>query len=342
MGKPTVHDIAREAGVSLATVDRVLNGRPGVREKTVEKVNGAVERLGYVRDINAANLARQRLYRFVFLLPQGRSQFLSSLEGAVRDAASSLIGHRCEADVIRTDFSETSISEVLMPRLTDIKVDGVAVMGDETQAVRNMIASLKANGVAVVALVTDQSGSERDHFVGIDNVAAGKTAGVLMGRYLGGRAGRVAVIVNTRQSRDMVERRMGFDQIIGDHFPTVEVLPSVEGNDDHELVARVLEDSLDIHGPLTGVYCAGAGTRGVTRVIRDRALADKVVVVAHELTPHCREALEDGTIDVIINQNVGHIARSAVRILRAECDDVAINANQEKIRIEIAIKENLT
>ena len=45
---------------------------------------------------------------------------------------------------------------------------------------------------------------------------------------------------------------------------------------------------------------------------------------------------------MIINQNVGHIARSAVRILRAECDDAAINASQEKIRIEIAIKENLT
>ena len=342
MGKPTVHDIARDAGVSLATVDRVLNGRPGVRQKTVEKVNGAVERLGYVRDINAANLARQRFYRFVFLLPEGKSQFLSSLEAAVRDAASSLIGHRCEVDVIRTDFSETSISKDLMPHLVEVKADGVAVMGDETQSVRNMIADLKATGVSVVALVTDQSGSERDHFVGIDNVAAGKTAGVLMGRYLGGRAGRVAVVVNTKQSRDMVERRMGFDQIMGDQFPVVEVLDSVEGRDDQDQVARVLEDTLDQRGPIAGIYCAGAGTRGVTRVIRDRALTDEVVVVAHELTPHCREALKDGTIDVIINQNVGHIARSAVRILRAKCDDVAINANQEKIRIEIAIRENLT
>ena len=56
--KPTVHDIARSAGVSLATVDRVLNGRPGVRSVTREKVEQAIVALGYVRDLAAANLAK--------------------------------------------------------------------------------------------------------------------------------------------------------------------------------------------------------------------------------------------------------------------------------------------
>ena len=46
---PTINDIARVAEVSLATVDRVLNARPGVREKTVKKVNQAIADLGYVR-----------------------------------------------------------------------------------------------------------------------------------------------------------------------------------------------------------------------------------------------------------------------------------------------------
>ncbi|MEM6358054.1 MAG: LacI family DNA-binding transcriptional regulator, partial [Pseudomonadota bacterium] len=46
MNKPTVHDIAKEAGVSLATVDRVLNARPGVRENTIARVQAAVDRLG--------------------------------------------------------------------------------------------------------------------------------------------------------------------------------------------------------------------------------------------------------------------------------------------------------
>ena len=66
--KPTVNDIARVAGVSLATVDRVLNRRPGVRAVTVQKVHKAIDERGYVRDTAAANLARKRVYNFLFVL----------------------------------------------------------------------------------------------------------------------------------------------------------------------------------------------------------------------------------------------------------------------------------
>ncbi|WP_367648140.1 LacI family DNA-binding transcriptional regulator [Ruegeria arenilitoris] len=44
-----MNDIARVAGASLATVDRVLNARPGVRGFTIEKVNKAIAELGYIR-----------------------------------------------------------------------------------------------------------------------------------------------------------------------------------------------------------------------------------------------------------------------------------------------------
>ena len=61
VNKPTVNDIARVAGVSLATVDRVLNERPGVRAVTIQKVHEAIEELSYVRDTAAANLAEKNL-----------------------------------------------------------------------------------------------------------------------------------------------------------------------------------------------------------------------------------------------------------------------------------------
>jgi LacI family transcriptional regulator len=64
-------------------------------------------------------------------------------------------------------------------------------------------------------------------------------------------------------------------------------------------------------------------------------------VVAHDLTPHSREALESGVIDVVINQNAGHLARSAARVLKAQCDGVEVIASQETIRIEIVLRENL-
>ena len=84
--RPTVHDIAAEAGVSLATVDRVMNARPGVREKTKVKVEQAIEKLGYVRDVAAANLAKGRTYPFTFILPCNENAFMGELRDAVLQA----------------------------------------------------------------------------------------------------------------------------------------------------------------------------------------------------------------------------------------------------------------
>lgn len=338
MGKPTVHDIAKEAGVSLATVDRVLNSRPGVREQTVNRVQTAIQRLGYVRDINAANLARQKTYRFVFLFPEVESQFLNALAEAV-EAVPHLFNGQCTATVLRANYRDPLGLVDAERRIHALAADGIAIMGNETPIVRDMIERMKDAGVAVVALVTNQGNA--DHFVGIDNIAAGRTAGVLMGRFVGERHGKIAVLVNTTQSRDMVERRSGFDQVLAADFPLLEPLPSLEGRDDHGRTGDVLEACLAAHSDVVGIYCAGAGTRGVTRVAEKLELKD-LVIVAHELTPNNRDALKVGLIDVVITQNVGHLVRSATRILRAKCDRTGIIESQEKIRIEIAIKENLT
>ncbi len=341
MAKPTVHDIAKEAGVSLATVDRVLNARPGVREKTVERVQSAVKRLGYVRDTYAANLARQRMYRFGFVLPAVPSQFQKSLGEAISEASKGLRVDRSEIRIERVPPNDPVAMVRTLETLMRAGIDGVAIMANETPAARDMISRLKAAGIAVVTLVTDQPNSDRDHFVGIDNIAAGRTAGVLMGRFAGGRTGKVIVVVNSIQARDMVQRRYGFDEVLARDFPNLQALPSIESHDDHELTARLTEACLMSHDDIVGIYCVGAGTRGVTQVMTEHRLAGRVICVGHELTANAAEALREGLIDVVITQNVGHLVRSAIRMLRAKCDGVGVIASQERIRIEIVLRENL-
>ena len=341
MARPTVHDIAREAGVSLATVDRVLNARPGVRERTVERVQAAVDRLGYVRDTYAANLARQKHYRFVFVLPEGPNQFVDELRQALHEAVAAQKAERLLAQVLPVPVHDPHAVARALDLLRRQRPDGVVLMVPETPQVRDVVAHLCEGGVPVVALVSDLPNSARDHFVGIDNRAAGRTAGVLLGRFLGARRGRVAVLVNTTQARDMLERRAGFDEVMARDFPHLEVLPSLEGHGDPAQVARVLSACLDRQGPPVGVYCAGSGLRGLTRVLTDRGLAQDLVVVAHELTPHSRRALAEGTLDAVIAQNVGHLVRSALRVLMAKSDGVPIFEAQERIRIDILLRENL-
>ncbi|MBV6658202.1 MAG: LacI family DNA-binding transcriptional regulator [Devosiaceae bacterium] len=341
MGKPTVHDIAQEAGVSLATVDRVLNDRPGVRQPTALRVREAIEKLGYVRDVHAANLARGRHYRFAFILPDSKTQFMDALRDAIAEASEAMRIDRADLRIVDVPLGDPDAMVRALDEIIEAGLDGIAIMANETPAVRDMIAHLKECGVAVATLVTDQPNAQRDHFVGIDNVAAGRTAGALMGRYVGQRRGKIMVVVNTTLARDMVQRRQGFDAVLARDFPHLTALPSLEGQDDREITAQVTKQGLADHDDVVGIYLVGAGTRGLTHTLRETPGADRLTVIAHELTEHTRQALETGVIDVVINQNVGHLVRSAARVLRARCDGRSIIESQERIRIEIVLRENL-
>jgi LacI family transcriptional regulator len=339
MARPTVIDIAREAGVSLATVDRVLNARPGVRAKTVGAVNDAIARLGYVRDIAAANLARQRSYRIAVVLPDTDSQFVQTLAAAFDRAGSLAATDRTAVDVLRFPAEDMHALSWLLRDLAAQGIAGVALMAPETPIVRDAVRLLQAEGIAVAALISDLPNTGRDHFVGIDNHAAGRTAGLLMGRFLCPGAGRIVVLAQSMLSRDSIERRRGFDEVMQRDFPHVEVLPTLETHGSAATLRHVVTEAFANTPDIRGVYVLGSGLRALADALPRQP--DRVTVIGHELTPYSRAALLSGAIDAVIAQNAGHLARSALRVLRATIDRQPIDDSQERIRIEIILRENL-
>ncbi len=337
--RPTVNDIAREAGVSLATVDRVLNGRPGVRDKTVTAVNAAIAKLGYVRDLAAANLARSRSYRMAVVLPDTESQFVQSLAAALTEAGQVAATSRMEVRLHRFPAEDPHALAALLGGLPGRGYAGVALMAQETPVLRDAVRTLRAAGLPVIALVSDLA--HTDHFIGTDNLAAGRTAGVLMGRFLGGGPGQVMVLGSSLLARDMVERRRGFDEVMLRDFPGLDPLPSLETHGSGAVLRQVVAERLANTPGVRGIYAMGDGHRALTQVLGELGLSGRMTVICHELTPHMRHALEGGEVTAVITQNLGHLARSTLRVLRAKADNLPLDAGQEQIRIEIVLRENL-
>ena len=339
--RPTVHDIAAAAGVSLATVDRVLNLRPGVRAATRDKVEQAIERIGYIRDVAAANLAKSRVYPFVFILPSGDNSFMRGLETEIRAAM-----HR--STVERTGISLVTVppfdAEALEKALDEARAAhpaGIAVVAVDAPIVAAAVGRLRHDGIPVVTLVSDLSDSTRDHFAGIDNSAAGRTAGSLMGRFLGERPGPVALLAGSMLVRDHRDRLTGFRSVMEAEFPGRAILPVLEGHDDPAETERLVAGAFASNPDISGIYSLGAGNRGLIAALKTRQSKAPICVIAHELTPHTRSALKDGLIDAVLNQDAGHEVRSAIRVLKAKADGLAVLSAQERIRIDIFLKDNL-
>ncbi|MEM8541929.1 MAG: LacI family DNA-binding transcriptional regulator [Pseudomonadota bacterium] len=340
--RPTVYDIAKDAGVSLATVDRVLNNRPGVREKTIQQVQDAIAKLGYVRDVAAANLARQRSYDFICVLPDSKSEFLAEVRAAIDEAAAGLSPDRTSISVREFPLDNTNKLIELLGEIQAEVPDGVAIMAPETPAVRDAVKRIMAAGTHVTPIISDLPSTDRSHFVGINNVGAGRTAAQLMGRFLDSKAATILVVAGSMVSTDHAERRTGFDETMCIAFPQHNVLPTLEAFDKAENVRERVGEALRHHPDISGIYSIGAGNQGLVSILHETGRAKDIIVVAHELTDCSRNALMSGTFDAVIAQNVGHIVRSAVRTLKAQTDNLQTIESQERIRTEIFIAENLS
>lgn len=342
-------DVARHAGVSLATVDRVLHRRPGVRARTLARVEAAIRDLEYRPDPAASRLASGRIERICFVLPAGANPFISMLTDHVRGASTWLADQRAQVTVDTVDvFAPPRLAQALAA--AGLQHDAVVVMGNDHPLVREAIDQLVLQDRIVVTLVSDVPSSRRHHFVGIDNAAAGRTAATLLGRFIAPAARGaerpaasvpIALVVGSLSLRDHAERCFGFSQVIAAEYPGLRLLAPIEAFDDagraEQLLARTLAETPD----LVGVYSAGAGNRGIAAALRAAGRTRDLVYIAHELTPFARGSLLDGTMDAVINQDAGHEIRSACRTALALLRDEPVLADQERIRIDIFLKDNL-
>lgn len=339
--KPTVHDIASRAGVSLSTVDRVLNGRPGVRAPTRARVLDVIEALGFVRDPVAVNLAKGRVYALTFLVPANDNSFMQALREEISSARERGLSERVQITMITVPAFDADALQLAIRTAVETRPDGIALVAIDDGHVRAAVALADEAGIPVVTLVSDLPGSPRCHFAGIDNEAAGRTAAALMGRFLDGRSGTIGILAGSLGVRDHRERLDGFQKGLARDFPALVTLPVIEGRDEPERVHALTAALLSAHPDLLGIYSLGAGNRGLIRALAAREGKNPLRVIAHELTIHTRQALCDGLIDIILNQDAGHEVRSAIRVLKAQADGHPVIEAQERIRIDIFLKDNL-
>lgn len=341
MIRPTAKDLAEAAGVSLATVDRVLNDRPNVSPKAVSKVNEAIDKIGFVRNPAAVVLARNKIYRFRFILPKRGDLYLRELLTRIDEAGR----------IVRSDMMDVVVDQVaaddpyLLARhlagLDPNHVDGLAVMASESPQVRDALSRLMARGVQVVQFLSGQEKLETADFVGVDNFAAGATAGKIIGRFLPREPAKIMVVAETMVARDSIERRRGFDSILNAGFPHLTALPSLETYGDERRTMAIVRQLLEHNPEVRAAYVMSPECRMPLAAMTDCVDVRKMTIVVHERTPFTEAALREEEIDAIIAQDPGHAVRSAIRILRARADQREPVAAQEKIRIEVLLKENL-
>lgn len=337
---PSLADVAARAGVSLATVDRVMNRRSGVRELTARRVLQSAADLGYLPQSEIMSSLRPRPMRLVFLLPAGTNPYLNRLGETVKQFATA------PAEVnatVRCFFIDSFDPRVLTEALRRYgeKVDGIAFMAIDHPLVREAVANLRARGKHVVTLISDVSNAGRTAYVGLDNRSVGRTAAHILGRLSGNKSGKVALIAASRTYRAHEEREMGFLGLIDQGFPHLNVVGMREGHDDRDENYRHTVRLLDEFPDLVGIYNVGGSSDGIARALRERNRYDQVIFIGHGLTPDTRGYLVEDVMDVVITQSPDAIVRNAIQIFSNARAGVDPLSSVPRLPMEIIFKENI-
>ncbi|MBE3575894.1 MAG: LacI family DNA-binding transcriptional regulator [Firmicutes bacterium] len=241
----TIYDVARQAGVSVATVSRVLNGEAHVAPETRQKVLHVVQQLGYRRNGLARGLATRATRLLAFLVPDISNPYFPEVARGVEDAANAAGYH---VILCNTDDRARKEQEYL-EALLDRRIDGAVIIPvAEGSRVPKL---LKGTGLPAVLL-------DRDIDPELDTVMADNVAGArqAMRHLLGLGHRRIAAITGPTRSSTARERLEGYRQALAEHEIPFDPDLVVEGDFRRPSGYQGMLRLLDLPQPPTAVFAA--------------------------------------------------------------------------------------
>ncbi|MDP4301004.1 LacI family DNA-binding transcriptional regulator [Leptothrix discophora] len=317
-------EIAAAAGVSISTVNRVLNERGSVSSETRARVVAAAKQLGVPRVLPDP---RHGLTRYDVILAASPTPYFGRLELALQRSAQMLdtriVIHRHRVDAA----DEAALLQAIgQPRH---RRDGLMVALHDSAAVREALRAQRERGIPVVTLMSAIGApGEIDglRYVGIDNLRAGRTAGHFIGRMTPASAGpgHVLLLTHRLSYRAHAERIEGCRQVLAGRHPHLTLAEPVECLDDADrnqlAVQQALQASRRDGLPLVAIYHSGAGSSGIARALQQARglLPRRVTWIGHELSDDHRRWLREDLLDLAIDQDPdGQIVAGLHHLLHA-------------------------
>ncbi len=292
----TLADIAKAAGVSPVTVDRVLNARGRVKEATAERVLDAARQLQY----HGVSLFERRIkqlkphVKLGVMLHKPKQAFYQQFKTTLTDICRHAFADKVAIEVaFATDEDAQSKADCLLS--LGERVDVIAAVAMDHYLIQTAVQRLQANGIPTIALLSDFAAGSRYCYLGTDNRKVGRTVAQLLTWQQ--TSGEVVVFVGGHNWQGHELRESGFRSYLREHAPDIKIIDTQVNLDTRAQTEAALSHLLDTRPELKAAYIAGGGVEGAISAIRQRKDC-KLKLCVNELTDLTRSALKDGSATV--------------------------------------------
>lgn len=305
-----IKEIARQAGLGTATVDRVLNNRAHVAAQTRHRVVAAISEL----EAQERQLSARGRRMFVDVVVEAPSRFSRQVrracEGVLAQIPEAIYRPRFLLQDVMTEQEVGSAIDRIRKRGSQ----GVILKARNIPVVQQAVESLAKSGIPVVTLVTDVATPARCAYAGVDNTQAGRTAAFLLAQF---RDSVPGVILTTRSQEDFLgetERFEAFGASYRRLRPEDHLLAFAGGGGVAYDTRAALEAALRDAPPIAGVYSMGGGNAAILDVLA-AAGQRPTHFLAHDMDFENSKLLKEGKISAILHHDLTQDMRHAFAAL---------------------------
>jgi LacI family transcriptional regulator len=338
----TITEIAKLAGVSIGTVDRVIYRRGRVSQSTIQKVEALIEKYNFAPNPIARRLQRGRTYRFCVLSPRGDqdSGYWAQILGGVRSEAADLVPLGVETDIIEFDRYDPPAFQDAVAKIFAKETDGVAFAPLQVAGLRGFIAALEERKIPYIFFDANMPGVSPACAIGPDSFKSGYLAGRLLHIFSGKVTKPVAVMAAHGEDFHLIRRRDGFLQYAQEN--SFKTLVQEFANDQGvELSDASIARFLRSHPALQGVFITNASAHRIAEAALENKKHRDFFIIGYDLVPDNRRLLREGKLDAVIAQQPETQGKQALEYLfRAVAMNMRIPARVE-IPLSIFIRENV-
>jgi LacI family repressor for deo operon, udp, cdd, tsx, nupC, and nupG len=250
LSQVSIKDVARLAGVSIATVSRCVNEPERVRPETREKVEQAIRETGYSPNTLAQSFRRGKTHLIMVVLPSVGDPFFTGVMQGIRAVASE---HGYSLLINETQFNTLTADEIVT-MVVSRRADGIVLLASMSPFGNRVLSSTSHRALPIV-IGCETVSPELADFPGIhiDNFAAAREATeylVSLGHE------RIAFITGQENSLLTLDREKGYRQAMADAGRAAEARWIAEGNLSLDGAIEATQGLLALPRPPTAIFCA--------------------------------------------------------------------------------------
>ncbi|MHC1479420.1 LacI family DNA-binding transcriptional regulator [Frateuria aurantia] len=299
--KVSLQQIANACGVSLSTVDRVVNERAAVSNAKRRSIITMARQLGYAGALPRVTAGRLHVdFVSTFDHPQTDTEFYHRLDAALLRYAGQV---EPRIDLYRSVWREGQRKALLkFLRNPGYRRHGLIVMTQDEADLREAVMVSTRAGAPTIMLVSHMAGLKDVFQVGIDHLMAGRTAAYMMNRCVRG-AGRVLLLSGSLAYLAHRQRVQGFRDEMDVASPELQLEGPVDIQDDPARSFLAVQAALQASEPLVGLYNTGSASQGIRRALLAVPSQKRPLWIAHEASETHHGMAKEGLIFMVIDQD---------------------------------------